>query len=252
MKIFRIPTILVSIIACLGDFASGLAPVQAQAQTPTIVSPEIHPDRTVTFRIYAPKASKVDIAGEWILGNAAETTGTSSVPMTKDDKGVWSIKVGPLPANTYIYSFNMDGITMADPVNPVMKLRARTSASLVTVPGGELWEFSDVPHGKVEINYHKSAELNGAMRQILVYTPPGYDKNPSARYPVLYLFHGSVGVASDWTMCGFANYILDNLIAQKKAVPMIIAMPWGHAIPCGEPTLRIPRKATPRCSSDML
>lgn len=238
MKFLQNFPISLCLFTSLASFAAGQTP----AQVPAIVSPDVHPDRTVTFRLCAPKASKVDIAGEWIIGNNAETTGTASIPMTRDEKGVWSITVGPLAANTYIYSFNMDGINMADPVNPAIKLRARTSASLVSVPGGEPWEFSDVPHGKVEINYHQSAALGGAMRQIFVYTPPGYDKNPSARYPVLYLLHGSLGMASDWTQCGFANYILDNLIAQKQAVPMIIVMPWGHATPYGEPVPKDPQQ----------
>lgn len=203
--------------------------------TTGVVSPEVHPDRTATFRLYAPDASKVQIAGEWISSNQAETT-VHGTPMTKDDKGVWTATVGPLEANTYIYSFNVDGMNIADPVNPIIKLRARTSASLLTIPGDQPWEFRDVPHGRVEINYHKSAVLDGATREIFVYTPPGYDKNTSTRYPVLYLLHGSGGVASDWTNAGFANYIEDSLIAAKNAVPMIIVMPWGHALPIGAPT----------------
>jgi enterochelin esterase family protein len=200
-----------------------------------IVSPEVHADRTVTFRIQAPNASKVQIAGEWMSSNQAERTVNGST-MTKDDKGVWSATIGPLEANTYIYSFDVDGVNIADPVNPVIKLRARTSASLVTVPGDQPWEYRDVPHGTVEVNYHRSAVLNNAVRQVFVYTPPGYDKNASTRYPVLYLLHGSGGVASDWTNAGFANYIEDNLLADKKTVPMIIVMPWGHALPIGGPT----------------
>jgi enterochelin esterase family protein len=200
-----------------------------------LVSPEVHPDRTVTFRIQAPKASKVQIAGEWMSSNQAERT-VNGTEMTKDDKGIWSATIGPLEANTYIYSFDVDGVNIADPVNPIIKLRARTSASLVTVPGDQPWEYRDVPHGNVEVTYHKSAVLNGAVRQVFVYTPPGYDKNASTRYPVLYLLHGNGGVASDWTNAGFANYIEDSLLAEKKAVPMIIVMPWGHALPIGAPT----------------
>jgi len=203
--------------------------------TTGLVSPEVHADRTVTFRIEAPKATKVEIAGEWLSSNRAETTVNGSA-MTKDGKGVWSTTIGPLEPNTYIYSFNVDGMNISDPVNPIVKLRARTSASLVTIPGNQPWEFRDVPHGTVEINYHKSAVLNGATRQVFVYTPPGYDKNASRKYPVLYLLHGSGGMASDWTNAGFANYIEDNLIATNRSVPMIIVMPWGHALPVGAAT----------------
>jgi enterochelin esterase family protein len=234
MKILRILATVTYAFSYLSGviFAQG-SPVPLAATG--IVSPEVHSDRTVTFRIQAPKASKVQIAGEWMSSNQAERT-VNGTEMTKDDKGIWSATIGPLEANTYIYSFDVDGVNIADPVNPIIKLRARTSASLVTVPGDQPWEYRDVPHGNVEVNYHRSAVLNNSVRQIFVYTPPGYDKNASMRYPVLYLLHGNGGVASDWTNAGFANYIEDNLVAEKKSVPMIIVMPWGHALPIGAPT----------------
>lgn len=227
----------VSTSLCLITWLAGSGSAQNPVPLATsgLVSPEVHADRTVTFRIQAPKATKVEIAGEWMSTNRAETTVDGSV-MKKDDKGVWTTTIGPLEPNTYTYSFNVDDVNMADPVNPVMKLRARTSASMVTIPGDQPWEYREVPHGNVEINYHKSEVLKGAVRQVFVYTPPGYDKNVSAKYPVLYLLHGSGGVASDWTQAGFANYIADNLLAEKKAVPMIIVMTWGHALPVGAPT----------------
>ena len=202
----------------------------AFAQQDTLVSPEVHADRTITFRLRAPKATEVAVAGEW-----TRPDGMPNAPqkLTKGADGVWSTTVGPVDANTYIYVFNVDGMTITDPVNPSVKLRARTNASMVSVPGDMAWEFRDVPHGSIEINVHKSPVLNGAMRQIFVYTPPGYDKNRSQRYPVLYLLHGSNDLAAGWTMAGNANLILDNLQAEKKAVPMIVVMPWGHALPFG-------------------
>ena len=124
---------------------------------------------------------------------------------------------------------------MADPINPRMKLRASTSASLVEVPAeSEFWEPRDVPHGAVEINWEKSKAINGETRAIWIYTPPGYQKD-SQRYPVLYLLHGSNDTAAGWTMAGNANFVADNLLADKKMVPMIIVMPWGHATPFGTP-----------------
>jgi enterochelin esterase family protein len=111
---------------------------------------------------------------------------------------------------------------------------------MVEVPAGAAaaggpmpWEFRDVPHGALTIETHQSRVLNAAMRQIVVYTPPGYDKDRAARYPVLYLFHGTNDLAVGWTMAGRANLILDHLIAGKQAVPMIVVMPWGHALPFG-------------------
>ncbi len=143
--------------------------------------------------------------------------------------------LGPLAPATYIYSFNVDGIAMADPVNPRIKLRARGSGSLFDVPAETpaLWQPRDVPHGDVQINWQRSSVINNEMRSIWVYTPPGYTKETARRYPVIYLLHGSNDTPAGWTTAGSINYILDNLIAEKKAVPMILVMPFGHAIPFG-------------------
>jgi enterochelin esterase-like enzyme len=203
-----------------------------QAPSPaadTLQSPEVHPDRTVTFRLRAPRAAEVTVAGEWTRPGAPPNTPEK---LTRDAQGVWSITVGPLEPNIYIYVFNVDGATITDPINPLVKLRARTSASMVEVPGGQPWEPRDVPHGALAIHTHAAATLGGATRQLFVYTPPGYDRSHT-RYPVLYLFHGNNDLAAGWTMAGRANLILDNLIADKKAVPMIVVMPWGHALPFG-------------------
>jgi enterochelin esterase family protein len=201
--------------------------VAALAQTPAVVSPEVHPDKMVTFRIAAPKATEVSLVSDGF----APTPGPK---FTKDAKGVWSLTVGPLEPSIYIYSFNVDGVVMADPINPRMKLRASTSANFVEVPpdAPAFWSIRDVPHGKVDINYAKSSVL-GDTRQVYVYTPPGYDKDRGKKFPVLYLFHGNNDTAAGWTSAGYANYILDNLIAEKKAVPMIVVMPFGHAAPYG-------------------
>lgn len=201
----------------------------AQSTPPALVSPEVQPDRRVTFRIYAPKASEVAFFGDWMPAGSQEK-------MTKDSAGVWSVTVGPLQPSIYIYHFLLDGMTIADPVNPRIKLRSRTSASMVEVPGeSALWQPGDVPHGSVEINWHKSKILNGETRSAWVYTPAGYEKERNRRYPVLYLLHGSNDTAGGWTLAGHANFILDNLIAQKNAVPMIVVMPYGHAVPFGSP-----------------
>jgi enterochelin esterase-like enzyme len=205
------------------------APVWPQAQPgDTLVSPEVHPDRRVTFRVRAPKASAVALAMDYMPAGTPEK-------MTRDGEGVWSVTIGPLDPTVYIYTFNVDGVTMADPVNPNIKLRARTSASMVEVPvtPPAIWEARDVPHGTVQINWQKSAAINGETRWIWVYTPPGYEREARRQYPVLYLFHGSNDTAGGWTLAGHANFILDNLLAEKKAVPMIIVMPFGHALPFG-------------------
>jgi enterochelin esterase family protein len=194
-----------------------------------VVSPEIHEDGRVTFRLFAPKATEAGFFGDWMDAGTTEK-------MIKGADGVWTVTL-PLKQGMYIYHFVVDGMTIADPVNPRMKLRARTSASLVEVPGSEpaLWQVRDVPHGAVEINWQKSKVLNGETRWIWVYTPPGYEKERQRRYPVLYLLHGSNDIAGGWTLAGNANFILDNLLAAKNAAPMIVVMPFGHAVPFGSP-----------------
>ncbi len=202
-------------------------PLSLLAQRPApVVSPEVHADHRVTFRIRAPKASEVTLTGDWL--------GTAPAPkLAKDDAGVWSVTLGPFEPSIYIYSYTVDGVAMADPVNPRMKLRASTSASMVEVPDeSAFWEPHDVPHGAVEINWEKSKAINGETRAIWIYTPPGYQKG-SQRYPVLYLFHGSNDTAAGWTMAGNANFVADNLLAEKKMTPMIVVMPFGHAAPFG-------------------
>lgn len=204
-----------------------------------LISPTVEADRNVTFRIRAPKASEVSISGDWMpLG--------SQKPLFKGDDGVWSVTVGPIDIGMYLYSFTVDGMNIADPINPRMKLRSRTSASIVEVSGDTpaFWQLRDVPHGSVDINWHKSKVINGETRPIWVYTPPGYEKNPNKRYPVVYLLHGSNDTAAGWTTAGNANLIIDNLIAEKKALEMIVVMPYTHAVPFGSPR-EIQAKNTP-------
>lgn len=218
MKAF-IPLLLVTVTAT--------ACVAQAPRADSLVSPEVHPDRRVTFRVRAPKASEASLFGDWMAPNTQQS-------LTKDDQGVWSATLGPLEPGLAIYAFTIDGVTTPDPVNPRIKLRARTSASLVDVPGNppELWQARDVPHGTVGVNWEKS-NITGDTRAYHVYTPPGYGSAQSTRYPVLYLLHGNNDTSSGWTDVGKANFIVDNLIAGKKGVPMIIVMPWGHALPYG-------------------
>jgi enterochelin esterase-like enzyme len=202
----------------------------ALAQAPeAVASPEVHTDRRVTFRIRAPKAAEVTFFGDWMAVGQQEK-------MVKDSDGVWSVTLGPLPPSIYLYTFTVDGLTIADPVNPRIKLRSRTSASMVEVSGDSpaLWQARDVQHGAVALHWQKSKVL-GDTRWIWIYTPPGYEAEPTRRYPVLYLLHGSNDIAGGWTLAGQANFILDNLIAEGKATPMIVVMPYGHAVPFGSP-----------------
>ncbi len=191
-----------------------------------LVSPEVHPDRTVTFRLRAPNAKEVKVAGEWPGGATA---------LTKDDSGVWSAKVGPLEPDIYGYNFTVDGLAIVDPGNPWVKPMRAARTSGVEVPGDppRLWEFQSVPQGTVHEHTYFSKSL-GAKRRLHVYTPPGYEKS-SAGFPVLYLFHGSGDNDATWTSFGRAQLIADNLLAQQKTKPMIIVMTDGHAF-TGNPT----------------
>jgi enterochelin esterase-like enzyme len=189
---------------------------------PVVVSPEIGPDRTVTLRYLAPNATQVTASGE--LDGKPH-------PMTKGADGIWSVTIGPLAPDIYTYAFNVDGVVALDPRNVNTKYGYGNfgAVSVVQVPGDApaFYDVKDVPHGEVRIKPYVSKAL-GVTRTAWIYTPPGYDKG--ARYPVMYLLHGAGDIESGWTMIGRANNILDNLIAEGQAKPMVVVMPLGHAI----------------------
>jgi enterochelin esterase-like enzyme len=189
---------------------------------PMIISPQIGADGTITLRYLAPNATKVTVNGE--IGGLMPT-------MTKGPDGVWTGTIGPLPPDIYAYAFNVDGVTALDPRNPNTKFGYGNfgATSLVEVPGDgpQFYDAKPVPHGEVRIVPYMSKTLE-VSRTVWVYTPPNYDKGKD--FPVLYLLHGAGDVESGWTMIGRANIILDNLIADGKAKPMVIVMPLGHTI----------------------
>ena len=188
-------------------------------QGPQVVSPQVNADRTVTLRVLAPKATEITVTGELLNGSQPK-------PMTKGDDGVWSATLGPVPADVYTYAFNIDGVNTTDPRNPWVKLVSSTGlASQVEVPGdgAQYYDMKPVPHGLVQIMTYES-KATGATRQAYVYTPPEYNRT-NTKYPVFYLLHGGGDLDPGWVMTGRANIILDNLLAEKKAVPMIVVMP---------------------------
>jgi enterochelin esterase family protein len=189
------------------------------------VSPQVYPDHTVTFRLFAPTASSVELMGSPGILEVIK----KPAPLKKDDKGVWSVTVGPLPPGFYTYGYAIDGgLRMPDPSNPNLELRRWGQTSVFTVSGAEkaVFEERPVPHGTVHIDFYDSKNLGGA-RMFYVYTPPGYEAG-QRKYPVLYLLHGNGQIESSWTWTGRANVILDNLIADGKAKPMVVVMPYGH------------------------
>ena len=195
----------------------------AIAQPAPIVSPEVLSDNRATFRFRDPNAVKVELQFE---GQ------TSHLPMRKDEAGVWSVTTDPLQSDYYGYSFVADGVALIDPSNSLMKPNLLGTQSMVHVPGPSSlpWEVSDVPHGVVHHHFYKSGVV-GDQRDYYVYTPPGYAAAARKLYPVLYLLHGYSDDASGWTAVGRANVILDNLIAQQKAKPMIVVMTLGYGAP---------------------
>lgn len=181
-----------------------------------LISPEVHADRSITFRLRAPEA------------NAVSLSFGGSKPMTKDANGVWTATTGPVAPEIYQYNFVVDGVRILDPGNPNLKNGRALDASVVEVPGNppRFDEVQAVAHGALQIRMYTSTPLK-KRRTLYVYTPPQYDPEASRRFPVLYLRHGSGDTEENWSNTGRAGVILDNLIAARKAVPMIVVMPNG-------------------------
>jgi enterochelin esterase-like enzyme len=191
---------------------------------PAIVSPVVNAqEKTFTVNFPAPNAQSVKVVGE---------LDGKEYPMTKGENGVWTVKVGPLPPDVYNYQINVDGVVAMDPRSPQVKLGFGNfpPANLVEIPGTEtaFQDTRDVPHGSIRVETYHSKALGGIPRTMWVYTPPGYDSG-TQRYPVFYLLNGSGNTDSSWIMTGRANTILDNLIAEGKAKPMILISPMGYA-----------------------
>jgi enterochelin esterase family protein len=190
---------------------------------PAISSPEVHADHSITFRYFSRTAKNVTLKGEFL---------SAPLSFAKDTSGVWSITVPPVKPDIYPYSFVEDSVELADPNNINIFANERFKRSIVDVPGDQplIHSLQNVPHGKVTYRWYKSATL-GTTRRVLVYTPAGFNANGNTRYPVLYLIHGGSDTEETWMKVGNANFIADNLIAQKKAIPMIIVMPYGNVRP---------------------
>ena len=196
------------------------APARRAGQSAPVLSPELHTDGAVTFRLRAPKATEVKVAGQF----GKETA------LTKDDQGLWSVKLPNVPAGVHEYRFVVDGLSVIDPQNSMVKPQRWPNTSILHVPANPPahWDVQEIPHGTLhEHNYHSKAL--GKLRRVVVYTPPG----KHGKLPVLYLSHGYSDNEASWTVHGKTHWIMDSLIASKKAAPMIVVMPDAHAIPPG-------------------
>lgn len=228
MKNRLLLSVLLSVLTCTGAFAQ-----QALFGGQQIQSPEIHQDKKVTFRFLAPNADLVQVTGDFLPREKVQTANgerevAGKADLKKDANGVWSFTTNPLKPELYGYSFIVDGLNATDPNNPFL-IRDVASVTNVFIIGGghaDLYKINDIPHGTVASRWYDSPGL-GMDRRITVYTPPGYERSKE-KYPVLYLLHGAGGDEQAWIELGRTAQIMDNLIAQGKAKPMIVVMPNGN------------------------
>jgi enterochelin esterase-like enzyme len=236
--IFQIVTIVTNLL--LLSFTAGVLaqeparPVAAPAARPAfraparIVSSEILPDNKVTFRVYAKDAAKISVSGEWQTGFG----GTEN--LVRNDTGLFSLTVGPLKPELYGYTFTVDGVRTIDQGNVQVRRDGSNYQSFFIIPGPEsdlYFNKNDVAHGTITKVWYKSDVL-GFQRRVYIYTPAGYEGG-TQKYPVFYLLHGAGGDEDAWTNMGRAAQIMDNLVAQGKAKPMIVVMTNGNANQAG-------------------
>ena len=223
---------IIATFFALGVFL-GAGAQQALWGSPQLISPEVNADKTVTFRLKAPDAEKVQVTGDFlpvrkIQTPYGESDGPGVADLKKNSEGVWEFTTAPLSPELYSYTFLVDNLKMTDPSN-VYQIRDVASVTNVFLIDGDYassYKVADVPHGTVSKVWYHSPTLD-TDRRMTVYTPAGYEKG-DRRYPVLYLLHGMGGDENAWTELGRAAQILDNLIAEGKVEPMIVVMPNGN------------------------
>lgn len=202
--------------ACLVLFLAASLPAQVPPGPP--VPDE---DGAVTFRLRVPKGEKVLLHGQWRR---------EPFPLEPGEKGMWSVKVDAVPAGVWEYSFSVDGLNVIDSFNPALKPQRQPTKNILHIPSNPpaAWDWQDVPHGTVHMHQYAS-KVVGRQRELLVYTPPGYEKD-TAQLPLLVLQHGSGDNQRAWTEHGKAHWIFDNLISAKKMVPAVVVMLDGHPL----------------------
>ena len=218
-------SVTIALIACGQPASTARAEDQsspAVSNVPGAQTPSIHPDRSITFSLKAPDAGSLQVAG-------GDGLGMGPFPMTKGDDGTWSVTTPPSVSGFHYYWFVLNGVSVNDPASETyFGYGKETSGIEVPEAGADFYSIKNVPHGDVRAKWYLS-KTTGEWRRAFVYTPPNYDKNRDARYPVLVLQHGSGENETGWTRQGKAQFILDNLIAAGKARPMIVVMDRGYA-----------------------
>jgi enterochelin esterase-like enzyme len=195
------------------------------AQTPArLRSVDVHPDHTVTFSYKDAAAAKVTLSLDGVA---------KSIPMEKDETGLWTVTTQPLSPEVYNYHFEADGDHRLDPVNPHLTTNLVSASNMFTVSGDtpQPWEDTDVPHGTMHRHIYTTATVLGLpdnQSGYVVYTPPGYDEKAKKPYPVFYLLHGWSDSDASWSANGRANLIFDNLLAAGRIKPMVVVMPLGY------------------------
>lgn len=222
---------LIILYTCFSSFVSFSQ--EALFNAADLKSPEIHADKTVTFRFFAPKADTVVLTGDFLPTMKQQSRfGPIDVPqpvlLNKDEKGVWSYTTSALNPELYSYTFTVDGLRTVDPNNPflIRDVASVTNVFIIGGPQADLYTVKDIPHGSVNRRWYDSPGL-GMDRRITIYTPPGYETTKT-KYPVLYLLHGAGGDEEAWIALGRTAQIMDNLIALGKTKPMIVVMPNGN------------------------
>ena len=227
--------ILFFVALCLTGMTAHAQQNLSWGQGPQVASPDVHADNTVTFNLIAPEAQKVQITGDFLPSKKVVFNGATfdapadPVDLVKNDKGVWSFTTEALKPELYTYNMIVDGVKIIDPLN-VYNIRDINNLFSVLLIGGDartdLYKVNKVAHGTVSKVWYESPTA-GLTRRLTVYTPAGYETS-GKEYPVLYLLHGIGGDENAWSELGRAAQILDNLIAQGKAEPMLVVMTNGN------------------------
>ena len=221
----RIALAVLALLICLSSFAQ-----QALGRGSRIVSPQVNEDNSVTFRLVAPKAVRVHVTGDFLPAEGVDPKEVPTFAEMTEKNGVWEYTTKPLASELYSYSFIVDGLKILDPSNVYINRDVASTMNIFIVGGGQgdYYQVNDVPHGSVNKVWYESPSV-GLTRRMTVYTPAGYEQNKKQKYPVFYLLHGAGGDEDAWMDLGRTSQILDNLIAQGKAEPMIVVMTNGNA-----------------------
>ncbi|QDV39093.1 alpha/beta hydrolase-fold protein [Tautonia plasticadhaerens] len=219
------PLLLLALLAHAPAGAQADDSIPASSNVPGAAYPRVHTDGRVSFRLRAPEATSVRVQP----GGADNGLGPGPFDMRRDAEGTWAVTTPPAVPGFHYYWLVVDGVAVNDPGSETYFGWGRpTSGVEVPEPGVDFYDARDVPHGEVRALWYHS-EVTGTVRRALVYTPPGYDDEPDRRYPVLYLQHGAGEDERAWTAQGRANFILDNLLAEGRAEPMLLVMERGYA-----------------------